>query len=152
MKKVMEDMKKVMEECWNKHRDQIVKSRRQYRQQMCLASPEEKERLRRERQHYVARTWYQVNREGEARKRKERRQRTCCPSKKLGREVAPQDGFVTLWITKCKECGRQTQGKFGANKQGRVAVFFRGRWFKEIDPNRGTAKTFQGQDISLTDA
>ena len=144
------ESKKEMEQTLDERNKEVKMSRREYRLQLCLAKPEEKGKLRRERKNLVARSWYRAHRKQEAEKRQEQRQRTCCPSKKLGREVAPQDGFVTFWITKCKECGRRTHGKFGANKQGRVGVFFRGRWFKEIDPNRETALTFQGQEISLT--
>ena len=144
------ESRKEMQQTLEERNEDVKKSRHEYRLQLLLAKPEEKGKLRRARKNLVARSWYRTHRKQEAEKHQERRQRTCCPSKKLGREVAPQDRFVTLWITTCKECGRRTQGKFGANKQGRVGVFFRGQWFKEIDPSRGTATTFQGQDISLT--
>ena len=116
--------------------------------------PEEKERLRCERQNYVARTWYQVGREGEARKRKERRhnnQRTCCPSKQLGKQRGPMKKAVTLWLTKCNVCHRMAYCKLRFDACERPGVFFRGMWFQDIDTEQGTATTFQGQEISLTD-
>lgn len=144
------ESRKDMERIGDQQREE-VKTRRQYRQQVRVARPDEKARLRRERKNLVARAWYRAHRKQEATKRYERRQRTCCRSKKLGREVSPQEGAMTLWVTKCKVCGRRTYGKFGVNQQGRAGVFYRGRWFHEINPTKGTATTFQGKEISLTE-
>ena len=147
-----------------------VKTRRTYRLLMKQATTEqEKARLHRERKRYVERQWYHRHREYVCAKKRVafRKQREdacvekraardtannkpCCPVKRLGTEPGPEQLAVKLWFTKCKTCHRLEYGWFGYDQYRREGVYFRGRWFKDIDPETGTGRTMSGDTMSLT--
>ena len=148
---------------------EAVKHRVTYRLLMKQAiTDQEKERLHRERKRYVERRWYHNNREYVCAKKREafRQRRTnagvekpvtpgtpnkpCCPVKPLGTEPGPEQVAVQLWFTKCKTCHRLEYGWFGVDPDGREGMYFRGRWFKELNTETGTGKTFAGHTMSLT--
>ena len=148
---------------------EAVKHRVTYRLLMKQATTDqEKERLHRERKRYVERRWYHNNRDYVcAKKREAFRQRRkdagvetsvargttnkpCCPIKPLGTELGPAQTTFKLWFTRCKRCHRLEYGWFGVDQYRREGMYFRGRWFKDIDPETGTGKTFEGHIMSLT--
>ena len=141
---------------WMQKMSEAAQSRRAYRYHMLLATTEwEKNRLRQERRRYTARRWYLANRESEIAKarvrdqeRRQRQRKKCCPRQMLGRELGPDRG-VKLWVTHCKTCHHIEYCEFGMDPQERVGVYFRGKWFKEINPDSGTGTTFSDEIILL---
>ena len=145
-----------LEGAWNNRREEAAKSQRAYRTQMALAATEkEKTRLRWERKNYVARRWYNEHKQEQRAKRrmsyrlKRNPGKTCCPVKMLGTDPAPAQA-VTLWLTKCRTCHRIKYCHLGCDQEQRQGVYFRGRWFIDINPEPGTGTTFSEEIISLT--
>lgn len=87
-----------------------VRSRREFRWRMSLATIEaQKQRLREERKRFIARRWYYNNQLRERLMSKQRmrqkRNTKCCPTNNLGMQPRPETS-VQLWITRCNTCQR----------------------------------------------
>ena len=160
----------VENEKLRKQIEEAVKHRVTYRLLMKQATTEtDKAHLHRERKRYVERQWYHRHRDKVCAKKRaafrKRREdacvekpvtrgtatnKPCCPVHRLGTEPGPEQVAFKLWFTKCKKCHRLEYGWFGYDQDRRVGVYFRGRWFKDIDPEKGTGRTLTGDIMSLT--
>ena len=105
--------------------------------------------MNQERKRYLQQQRKQEHKQKERAKRQVLPGKSCCPVKLLGCQPGPEKG-VKMWLTKCRICKRIEYGQLGIDKNQREGFYFRGLWFKDIDPEKGAGTTFEDHIISLT--
>lgn len=133
--------------------------RKRFLQRRWYASNRERENAKRRQRHRekrdAQREAIKNARRSERRRRQRERERAqmagqlaCCPNKALGAEAPPVNGF-SMWLTKCNTCQRMESCYVGFNSINQPGIYFRGIWFKEINPEEGSGVTMAEEKIDL---
>ena len=144
---------------WEDEKKRLNLERKRFMARRWYANNRERENAKRRQRHREKRNAQQqaiINARRSERRRRQRErelaqlagQRSCCPSKSLGAEAPPLNGFP-MWLTKCNTCQRLELCYVGFNSENVPGIFFRGVWFKEINPEEGNGVTMKDEKIDL---